>query len=248
MKKTFFTTFAALVISMMTLGTTTFANTTAECLGINDQDDNTGNCLNYLYTETWEDPTIEITIDDISFQAGEVTVDVCYEGPMSYFDNRLYVELEIPTVDRYWKKLTEETFKDAECQTISFEIVDNLNPQYYLLTAKVTTNLPHVPNLAQDEIARSSKWEYIAAPLRTYSGKRLASYPVYANERRSELFPYQQSETHLRTEHYYPTETIYLHKPRFTTMGRGIHIYKDKFYPTFPKDWNAMSANYYYVP
>jgi hypothetical protein len=244
MKKTFLTAFAALTVGFVGMGTS-FASTTAECLGINNQDDQTGTCLNYLYSEFGQQRSPEINIDDITFAAGIVYVDVCSD--MTYFDDTLYLELEIPSAQRYWKKITEDTFKADECQTMEFRIVDTLAPRNYLLTAKVTTNLPHIPSLPQDEITRSSKWLYMAAPLRTYSGKRRDSYPVYANERRSKLFPYQQSETHLRDNVFYP-ENLILHTPKYTTRGKMIHMYKDKFYPTFQANWNAMSASYYYVP
>lgn len=246
MKKTLFTTFAALAVAFIGLGNS-FANTTAECLGINDQDTNTGTCLNYLYNETWTQRSPELTIDEISFEAGVVYVDVCSD--MTYFDDTLYLEVNIPSAQRYWKKITEDTFKANECQTISFRIVDTLAPKYYLITAKVTTNLPHVVHLPQDEIinTRASKWSYMASPLRTYSGKRRDTYPVYANERRSKLFPYQQSETHLRTDRYYKNQTTFLHDYKYTVLGKYEHIYKDNYYPTLPKR-NAMSMNYYYVP
>lgn len=244
MKKSFFLSLCLLVVGALNLPTS-FASTTAECLGINDQDENTGTCLNYLYTEVTSQTAPIITVDDISFAAGIISVDIC--SNQTYFDDTLYLELEIPTVERYWKKLTEETFKANDCQTIEFRVVDNLTPQYYLLQATVSTNLPHVATLPQDDITRSSKWLYIASPLRTYSGKRLDSYPVYANERRSELFPYQQSKTHLREDRYYPPNIV-LHSPKYTALGKVIHLYKDKFYPTFPSNWNAMSPNYYYVP
>lgn len=224
-------TFIKTVIALGALVLTSFlamsGTQAAECLNPTDHDLQTGRCLNYLADTLPIREKKRLSVSDIYFQKGFISAEVCNDSSQPIFHPDLYVQIDIPGFRSYWKKLTHESFYYDECQTVEFSVTDKIYPKNYLVTAAVKTQLPNATKVSQT-LAKSSAWIYMAAPLRSYTGKRYDGYPVYANERVPDKFPYQQSKTHLKRGVYYPGN-VWIHQNQ--SLKPNLNLYKSERYP-----------------